>query len=125
MLIEKREMIMMNESVMNLVERIKQDYIDWTQRCADVRGGELTDTNKEMIARFVEEVEFEYGRKYIKVLQNKSAWGFIVAVDNDKKFKKGDILMAAGYNAPARNAARGNIFDLDNTRVQWTGANYL
>ena len=124
MLIDEREEIM-NEAVMNLVERIKQDYIEWTQRCADARGGELTDTNKEMIARFVEEVEFEYGRKYIKVLQNKSAWGFIVAVDNDKKFKKGDILMAAGYNAPARNAARGNIFDLDNTRVQWTGANYL
>ena len=124
MLIDEREMIM-NEAVMNLVERIKQDYINWTQRCADVRGGELTDTNKEMIARFVEEVEFEYGRKYIKVLQNKSAWGFIVAVDNDKKFKYGDILMAAGYNAPARNKARGNVFELDGLRVQWTGANYL
>ena len=33
--------------------------------------------------------------------------------------------MSAGYNKPARNKARGNIFDLDNTRVQWTGANYL
>lgn len=124
MLIEKREMIM-NEAIMNLVERIKQDYIDWTQRCADARGGELTDTNKEMIARFVEEVEFEYGRKYIKVIQNNSVWGFVVNTENDKKFNYGDILMAAGYNAPARNKARGNVFDLENLRVQWTGANYL
>ena len=31
--------------------------------------------------------------------------GFVVITDTDKKFKKGDILMAAGYNKPARNAA--------------------
>jgi hypothetical protein len=42
----------------------------------------------------------------------------------DKKFKKGDILMAAGWNAPARNAARGNILD-GGYDINWTGACYL
>ena len=46
--------------------------------------------------------------------------GFIVNTDNDKKFKRGDILKAAGFNTPARNAARGNILSDDYT-VQWTG----
>ena len=28
---------------------------------------------------------------------------------DDKRFKKGDLLKPAGYNAPARNYSRGNI----------------
>jgi len=112
----------MNEAIQNLKDRMIADYNDWTFRVAK---GELSEHNKVMMQEYADKIEFAEGRKYIKVLQNRTAWGFIVATDNDKVFKKGDILMAAGYNAPARNKARGNIFDLDNTRVQWTGANYL
>jgi hypothetical protein len=49
--------------------------------------------------------------------------GFVVNTDNDKKFKKGDILKAAGYAAPARNFPRGNILEGGYT-VRWTGAMY-
>ena len=112
----------MNEALKNLKDQMIADYNDWTNRCAK---GELSETNLRMMAEYEEGIEFAEGRKYVKVLQNRSAWGFIVATDDDKIFNKGDILMAAGYNKPARNKARGNIFDLDNTRVQWTGANYL
>lgn len=112
----------MNEAIQNLIDRMIEDYNQWTFNAAK---GDLSTHNIEMMREYAEGVEIVEGRKYIKVLQNKSAWGFIVATDTDKKFKKGDILMAAGYSAPARNKARGNIFDLDNTRVQWTGANYL
>ena len=49
---------------------------------------------------------------------------FIVNVEDDKKFKYGDILMPAGYNAPARNSARGNILD-GAYAINWTGACYL
>ena len=112
----------MKNEILNLIENIKTDYYQWTLRCAD---GELSETNKTMIANFEEGVRFEEGRKYIKVLTDTSVWGFIVKVEDDKKFNKGDILMPAGYNAPARNKARGNVFDLENYATRWTGANYL
>ena len=112
----------MNEAVKTLIEEIKKDYVRWTYQCAK---GELSETNKKMIANFEEGVRFEEGRKYIKVLTDTSVWGFIVAVEDDKKFNKGDILMPASYNSPARNKARGNVFDLENYATRWVGANYL
>ena len=36
---------------------------------------------------------------------------------------KGDILKAAGYNAPALNRPRGNVFE--NYSVAWTGPHYI
>jgi len=42
----------------------------------------------------------------------------------NKKFKKGDLLKAAGFNAPARNAARGNVLEGGFT-IRWTGPEYL
>jgi|TARA_B110000858_G_scaffold51093_2_gene59179 hypothetical protein len=82
---------------------------------------------------------FEEGRNYIKLLKTEesdfdgslrsSVVGFIVkkspkAIDNktNEKFKIGDMLMAAGYNAPATNFARGNILEgYNEARVRWTG----
>jgi aspartyl-tRNA synthetase len=108
----------MNEAIQNLVNRMIADYEGWqtTPR---------TEIQARMLDEYINGIEIAEGRKYIKVLTQNSVWGFIVATDEDAKFKKGDILMAAGYNAPARNKARGNVFDLENLRVQWTGANYL
>lgn len=121
MLIEKREMIM-NEAIQNLMGRIVADYNDWTNRVAK---GELSEHNLAMMQEFEEKVTYKEGNKYIRLFQGGSVWGFVVNTENDKQFNYGDILMAAGYNKPARNKARGNVFDLENTRVQWTGANYL
>ena len=101
-----------------LVEAIKTDYRDWTSR----RNEDLTGNQGDMVAEFEGKVRFDEGRKYIKVISGSSVWGFIVKAA-DAKFKAGDILMAAGWNAPAKNAARGNIFN--GYRVQWTGPNYL
>lgn len=79
---------------------------------------------------------FEEGRNYIKLLrvsnnydrESSSVAGFIVkkspkAIDNktNEPFKVGDMLMAAGYNKPATNFARGNIFDYEPTSIRWTG----
>lgn len=111
----------MKTEILTLLENIKKDYYDWTLRCAK---GELSNVNKQMIEEFNDGLEVEVGRKYIKILSNRSVWGFVVSVENDKKFRKGDILKAAGYNAPARNAARGNIID-GGYSIQWTGPRYL
>jgi len=62
------------------------------------------------------------GSKYVKLINGGSVWGFVVKEDGDK-FKRGDILKAASWNAPATNKARGNIFE--EYTVQWTGPLYL
>ena len=48
---------------------------------------------------------------------------FIVKEDF-KHFKKGDILKAAVYNAPALNQPRGNVLT-GNYMIQWTGPLYM
>ena len=113
----------MQNEINTLLDTIKQDYYDWTVRCK--KGAEnFSEHNLKMIQEFNDGLEVKEGQKYIKVISNRSVWGFIVKTDNDKKFAKGDILKAAGWNAPARNAARGNIVDGGYT-VQWTGPLYL
>ena len=80
---------------------------------------------------------YEEGRNYIKLIKTEESerghrsnvLGFIVkkspkATDNKTKqpFNVGDMLMAAGYNAPATNFARGNVFEeLNPANVRWTG----
>lgn len=119
----------MTTAIATLVEAIKTDYLDWTERSAIARGkrdggdGELNDINKRMIAEFNNELSYTVGNKYIKIVKGGSVWGFVINTDTDKKFKRGDILKAASWNAPARNAARGNVFT--GFKVNWTGPNYL
>jgi hypothetical protein len=116
----------MNTEMTALIANIKADYFDWTTRCASAKGlNTLSEINKTMIADFNEKITYKMGSKYIKVFsEGGSVWGFVVNTDNDKKFKKGDILKAAGYAAPARNGARGNIVDGGYT-INWTGPLYL
>jgi hypothetical protein len=117
----------MNNEMTALIENIKEDYLTWTKGCAYARNdsGTLSEINKKMIADFNEKMTYKVGNKYIKVFtEGGSVWGFVVNTDKDKKFKKGDILKAAGYAAPARNAARGNIVDGGYT-INWTGPLYL
>ena len=116
----------MNNEMTALIENIKEDYLNWTTRCAGAKGLDaLTEINERMIAEFNEKIAYKTGSKYIKVFtEGGSVWGFVVNTDNDKKFKKGDILKAAGYAAPARNKARGNIVEGGYT-INWTGPLYL
>ena len=55
----------------------------------------------------------EIGNKFIRLWQGTSCWGFISRVDDVLKgspIKKGDLLKAATWKAPAKHA-RGNIID--------------
>lgn len=118
----------MTVAVEVLVEAIKTDYRDWMNRSfgglAAKRedGPEYSETNKDMIERFEKTLRVEEGKKYIKVVQNGSVWGFIVKA-TDSRFKSGDILKAASWASPAKNAARGNVFD--GYSIAWTGPHYL
>ena len=115
----------MNTEMTALIANIKEDYLNWTLRCTSDGNGGLTEINNMMIAEFNKKLTYKTGSKYIKVFtEGGSVWGFVVNTDNDKKFKKGDILKAAGYAAPARNGARGNIIDGGYT-INWTGPLYF
>lgn len=101
-----------------LVEAIKTDYREYTLRGKS----EYNEVNTSMIADFENKIKVTEGKKYIKVITGNSVWGFIVK-NTEGKFRSGDILMAAGWSAPARNKARGNVFD--GYTIQWTGPLYL
>ena len=67
-----------------------------------------SDTTAKMNAEYADNFDIRYGKKYIKIVSDGGGVkAFVVGVDNDKKFKLGDILLPAGYNAPARNFAVG------------------
>ena len=82
-----------------------------------------TDTKKKMNAAYADNFDIRYGKKYIKIVQDTGVFCFI-AKEDFKHFKKGDILKAAGYNAPALNSARGNVLT-GNYHIQWTGPLYM
>jgi len=105
----------MNEAIAALIEAIKNDYENYTDNTSEVR--------RRMIKEFNEKITYTVGKKYTKIITGNSVWGFVVN-DDDGKFRKGDILKAASWASPAKNAARGNIIDGD-YEIQWTGPNYL
>ena len=111
----------MKTEIKTLVGKMKKDYVKF----ATANGGkELTSYLADQVDRFEKDITITSGRKYIKIVRDNCVWGFIVKEDF-KHLIKGDILKAAGFNAPTLNRARGNIFALDNLNVRWTGANYL
>ena len=112
----------MQNEIQKLIQTIKADYIKFIGRGKDYADCEAH--TQKMIDDFNNGIEIKEGRAYIKITTKNSVWGFIVKSEKDKKFYKGDILKAAGYNTPTRNAARGNIF-ADHYTVQWTGPLYL
>lgn len=55
----------------------------------------------------------EKGRKYMKLIDDTTVWGFVSMVNGTNKgvpIKVGDLLMAADWRTPARHS-RGNIFE--------------
>ena len=110
----------MQNEIEKLIEDINADYYNW--QC--VGGKPRTEIQAKMYDEFVQALRVEEGRKYIKIIKQGSVWGFIQKEDDAKGFRKGDILMAASYAAPARNKARGNILD-GGYAIRWTGPLYL
>ena len=109
----------LDEGIKNLMAGAKQDYV----RMSTSGGRELTGYSKEQVDKWDSNTKVSQGKKYIKVVQENGVFCFIVKEDF-KHFKKGDILKAAGYNAPALNQPRGNVLT-GNYAIQWTGPLYM
>jgi len=109
----------LDEGIKNLMAGAKADYVKWSTS----GGKELSGYSKEQVEQWDNKTKIKNGKKYIKIVQDTGVFCFIVKEDF-KHFKKGDVLKAAGYNAPALNSARGNVL-AGNYPIRWTGPLYL
>ena len=110
----------LEEGIKNLMAGAKADYVRMST--SDGRK-ELTGYSLEQTNKWDSNTKIMPGKKYIKVVQENGVFAFVMKEDSGK-FKKGDILKAAGYNKPALNQARGNVLT-GNYPIQWTGPLYL
>jgi|TARA_R110000765_G_scaffold24923_1_gene62015 hypothetical protein len=109
------------------IEAIKEasieDYNLWTEDNSN-KYNIRDDFRKE----YAEGLSHSVGQKYIKIITRTdtqpSVFCFVVATDSDSKFRRGDVLKPAGWERPARNKPRGNVFDGD-FPMKWTGPLYL
>ena len=108
------------DGIANMMAGAKEDYISMSTGYGKK---ELTGYSKEQADNWDNKTKVSMGKKYIKIVQENSVFAFIVKEDF-KHFKKGDILKAAGFNAPALNQPRGNVLE-GNYPIQWTGPLYL
>ena len=111
---------MLEQEIKGLVKAIKSDYIN---SCTRYGRDALSGYYKSQVDNWDNLMEVREGKKYIKIIRDRSCWGFIVKEDFNH-FRKGDILKSAGWNAPALNRARGNIVD-GGYSIAWTGPHYL
>jgi|DEB19_MinimDraft_3_1074340.scaffolds.fasta_scaffold103694_2 hypothetical protein len=95
------------------IQAIKADYAGYSP---------MSPVRAEMIQEFDASIRYEIHRKFIKVITGpQTGVHSFIMLDDDGKFKRGDILKAASWKAPAKNFARGNVLKaLSN--VRWTGA---
>ena len=116
----------MREAIEKVLEAMRKDYIRWSDS-SKLFNRERSRFNDEMIENYCNGLEVTEGSRYWKIISTngsgtqRSVAGFIVKA-GDKKFLEGDMLKAAGWAAPARNFARGNVLDgyrVD--EVRWTG----
>jgi len=101
-----------------MMEHMRDDYRGWS------RLGEADENGirARMSEEYADDLSYTTGSKYIKVTSKNSVSAFVVNTTTDKKFSFGDILKPAGWAAPARNFARGNVLDRTFNHVRWTGA---
>mgnify|MGYP006092827265 FL=1 len=117
--------ILLKQAVEQVVETMKNDYIRWSTQDGKKT---MSEYSKEVVDNW--NIEIKDGQKYIKLIkkdhkssmQGGSVQGFIVKVPT-KGFVEGDMLKAAGYNAPAMNFKRGNVYEDANNMniISWTG----
>ena len=115
----------MRNEIEKVLEAMREDYKRWSDRCAaHESSAHYSKIKTEMEEDYCNGLEVSEGSRYWKITSGRrnqrSVSGFIVKA-GDKKFREGDMLKAAGWAAPARNFARGNVLDGDLHGARWTG----
>ena len=117
----------MRNEIEKVLEAMREDFRRSSGRCASHDESAHSRIKDEMEENYCNGLKVEENRRYWKIIGSNgggssiSVNGFICKA-GDKKFREGDMFKAAGWAAPARNFARGNVLDgtgLNNAR--WTG----
>ena len=118
----------MRNEIEKVLEAMREDYKRWSGKLVKTATYATADKiQNEIIENYCTGLEVSEGSRYWKIVgsngggSQRSVKGFIVKA-GDKKFREGDMLKAAGWAAPARNFARGNVIDGSGVaNVRWTG----
>ena len=119
----------MREAIEKVLEAMREDYKQWSNWSSSYKPNPHSDKKimNEMIENYCNGLKVEENRRYWKITGSNgggsqvSVKGFIVKA-GDQKFREGDMLKPAGWAAPARNFARGNVLDGTGVYyVRWTG----
>ena len=122
----------MRNEIEKVLETMREDYNRWSMMTRTVHQNveefnRAIDIREEMTENYCKGLRVEENRRYWKIIgsngggSSTSVKGFIVKA-GDKKFREGDMLKPAGWAAPARNFARGNVLDGTGVNnVRWTG----
>ena len=120
----------MRMEIEKVLEAMREDYKRWTMATRTVHQNveefnRAIDIREKMTEEYCGGLMVEENRRYWKIIgtngggTSRSVKGFICKA-GDKKFREGDMLKPAGWAAPARNFARGNVLD-GVGKVRWTG----
>jgi hypothetical protein len=102
---------------------MKRDFNEWLDKVNKKRQEYWTENYgyREYIP-----LKKQKGRKYMKLIDDTTVWGFVSMVNGTNKgvpTKVGDLLKAADWSTPAKHS-RGNIFEGTDT-WDYFGPSYL